>query len=55
MHFHQNRANAAFFRDAICVHGLDSYRLSSVGDIVTRFANGAIKKKWAPVLRPVAL
>jgi hypothetical protein len=36
--------NPAFFRDAVCVHGLDSYRWSPVGDIVTRFANGAIRK-----------
>ena len=35
----------AFFRNAVCVHGLDSYRLSPVGDIVIRFANRARSAK----------
>src|SRR5712691_1543395 len=35
----------AFFRNAVCVHGLDSYRLSPVGDIVTRFADRARSAK----------
>src|SRR6266550_439684 len=35
----------AFFRNAVCVHGLDSYRPSPVGDIVTRFADRARSAK----------
>jgi hypothetical protein len=35
----------AFFRNAVCVHGLDSYRLSPVGDIVIRFADRARSAK----------
>jgi signal transduction histidine kinase len=37
--------NPAFFRNAVCVHGLDSYRPSPVGDIVTRFADRARSAK----------
>jgi hypothetical protein len=43
IHFHKNRSekfNPAFFHDRVCVHGLDSYPPTPVGDIVTRFANG---------------
>src|SRR5258706_12524829 len=39
------KSNSAFFRNAVCVHGLDSYRLSPVGDIVTRFADRARSAK----------
>jgi hypothetical protein len=39
------RFNPAFFRHAVCVHGLDSYRLSPDGDIVTRFADRARSAK----------
>ena len=48
--------NTAFFRDAVCVHGLDSYPSTPDEDIVTRFANAsAISKSEVLVLRPIAL
>jgi hypothetical protein len=34
--------NTAFFRDALCVHGSDSYRPTPDEDIVDRFANGRL-------------
>src|SRR5882724_10649842 len=34
------KVNPAFFLDAAYVHDLDSYRLTPLGDIVIRFANG---------------
>src|SRR2546430_16126921 len=39
------KSSPAFFRNAVCVHGLDSYRPSPVGDIVTRFADRARSAK----------
>jgi hypothetical protein len=39
------RFNIAFFRDAVCVHGSDSYRPTPEGDIVTRFANGEVERR----------
>src|SRR5258706_6748335 len=39
------KSNSAFFRNAVSVPGLDSYRLSPVGDIVTRFADRARSAK----------
>jgi len=58
--------NPAFFCNAVCVHGLDSYRLSPVGDIVTRFANRARSAKLVrsrskyqrahePIAKPLSL
>ena len=35
----------AFFHDAICVHGLDSYPPTPDGDIVIRFANGGLTRR----------
>ena len=34
-----------FFAMRFCVHGLDSYPPTPVGDIVTRFANGGVKRR----------
>ena len=37
---HRSRSASHFFTLRFCVHGLDSYRPTPVGDIVIRFANG---------------